>query len=78
MTRSKVAAKYVNVLDHVGPAPTALRVDPRPPYTTIRRVDEDIDLVLTTGPTAAWFEGAMNEWDDRTMGDFVGRGLQGA
>lgn len=67
-TRQKVAAKYVNVVDRV----SEVRQDPRPPFTVIQKVGQDIDLAVTP-----WFGGAMDEFDDRTLGDLVGSGLLG-
>ena len=68
MTRNKVAAKYVNVMDRV----REVRQPVKPPYTVIQKVGQDIDLVVTP-----WFGGAMSEFDDRTLGNLVARGLQG-
>jgi hypothetical protein len=63
MTRNKVAAKYVNVMDRVRPV-----IHPvKPPYTVIRKMDgdwENVDLVVTT-------------WGDSTLRSLVRRGLQG-
>ena len=44
MTRNKVAAKYVNVMDRV----REVRQPVKPPYTVIAKVGEDVDLVVTT------------------------------
>jgi len=44
MTRNKVAAKYVNLVDRV----REVRQPVKPPYTVIAKVGEDVDLVVTT------------------------------
>lgn len=70
-TRQKVAAKHVNVMDRV----KEVRQDPRPPFTVIQKVGEDIDLAVSV--KEPWFGSAMDEFDDRTLGDLVGSGLLG-
>lgn len=78
MGRQKIAAKYVNVVDRVIDEQRTLV----PAFTVIQKVGEDIDLVVSQNGhvvdlSGTWFGGAMDEFDDRTLGDLVGRGLQG-
>ena len=73
-TRQKVAAKHVNVLDRVIDVQRTLV----PPHTVITRVDrEDPDPIFSRTKPTPWFGGAMDEFDDRTLGSLVGTGLQG-
>lgn len=73
MTRSKVAAKYINVLDRVVEVP----VSRAPIIPVVRKVRPSVPQFRVHQVVRAWFDGAMSEFDDRTLGDLVGRGLQG-
>jgi len=71
-TRQKVAAKYVSIVDRVIEEQRTLV----PAYTVIQKVGQDIDLAIIPA-RRPWFGGAMDEFDDRTLADLVGTGLQG-
>lgn len=72
MTRSKIAAKYVNVVDRVPegrpvplPAFTVRQVRPTVPQHRVHAFVREL---------RAWFgESAMNEFDDRTVADLIAR-----
>lgn len=78
MTRSKVAAKYVNLVDRV--PDVAVRQGSYPLIPVIRPVRADVPMHVKRAFVAdlkALFAGAASEFDDRTLADLVGTGLLG-
>lgn len=75
MTRSKVAAKYISLVDSVVAEPR--NQGPITPAVRLVATHESVPQHRVHQLVRSWFDGFMDEFDDRALGDYVGSGLQG-